>query len=60
MYLNISISFGFNLTAMSFETKEYSFNTLFCVFIGANAVFIPLFTGIILYDKLKSATLKEK
>ena len=60
MYLNISISFAFNLSVLSFKSVELGFNTLFCVFIGVNAVLIPLISCIVLYLKLRKATHEEK
>lgn len=49
MYLNISIGIGFNLGAMSMETAGLGFNTLFFVYIGINAIVIPLLSSIFLY-----------
>ena len=60
MYLNISISFGFNLSALTFRSVELGFNTLFCAFIGVNAVLIPFISCIALYLKLRKATHEEK
>ena len=60
MYLNLSIGIGFNLGAMSLETAELGFNTFFFVYIGVNAILIPLLPSIFLYRKLKKATLDEQ
>ena len=59
MYLNISISIGFNLGVLSMTTAKLGFNTLFCVFIGVIAIVIPILSCIFLYKNLKSATLDE-
>ena len=50
MYLNLSIGIGFNLGAMSMETAQLGFNTLFFVYIGVNAIVIPLLSSKFLYQ----------
>ena len=49
MYMNIVIGIGFNLAVMSMDSTELGFNTLFCVYMGINALVIPLLTCIYLY-----------
>ena len=49
MYMNIVIGIGFNLGVMSLDTTELGFNTLFCVYMGVNALLIPLLSCIFLY-----------
>ena len=60
MFLTISISFGFNLGFMTFENTAHCFNTVFCVIVAVNAVMIPFISCILLYSKLKKATLAEE
>ena len=60
MYLNLSIGIGFNLGAMSLDTAELGFNTMFFVYIGVNAILIPLLSVKFLYQKLKKVTLDEQ
>ena len=60
MYLNMSIGIGLNLGAMSMETAQLGFNTLFFVYIGINAVVIPLLSSKFLYQKLMKVTLDEQ
>ena len=60
MYMNIVIGIGFNLGVMSLDTAELGFNTLFCVYMGTNALLIPLLSCIFLYQKLTKVTLDEQ